>query len=93
MIFRYRHSEDRGKAEHGWLHARFTFSFSGYYDPDHCGFHSLIVMNNDIIEPGGGFPVTPMTMLKYSPMLLLVQSSTGTVWEMAQLLKPATYSI
>ena len=59
MIFRHRHSEDRGKAEHGWLHARFTFSFSDYYDPDHCGFHSLIVMNNDIIEPGGGFSRHP----------------------------------
>lgn len=55
MKFKFRAADKRGKAEHGWLHARFTFSFSGYYDPEHCGFHSLIVMNNDIIEPGGGF--------------------------------------
>jgi len=54
-----RYASERGKAEHGWLHARFTFSFADYYDPDWCGFHSLVVMNNDIIEPGNGFPTHP----------------------------------
>ena len=57
--FKFRPAYERGIAEHGWLHARFTFSFADYYDPDHCGFHSLMVMNNDIIEPGGGFPMHP----------------------------------
>jgi quercetin 2,3-dioxygenase len=56
---RKRPSEERGKAEHGWLHARFTFSFADYHDEDHNGFHSLIVMNNDVIEPGGGFATHP----------------------------------
>lgn len=51
-----RPAEERGRAEHGWLHARFTFSFADYYDPNHMGFRSLRVMNNDIIEPKGGFP-------------------------------------
>jgi redox-sensitive bicupin YhaK (pirin superfamily) len=55
VIFRKRSSSERGQAEHGWLHARFTFSFADYYDEAHNGFHSLIVMNNDVIEPGGGF--------------------------------------
>lgn len=55
MDFYYRKAEDRGSAEHGWLHARFTFSFADYYEPEHCGFHSLIVMNNDVIEPKSGF--------------------------------------
>ena len=59
MKIKLRPAHERGQAEHGWLHARFTFSFSNYYDPEHCGFHSLIVMNNDIIEPGGGFPTHP----------------------------------
>jgi redox-sensitive bicupin YhaK (pirin superfamily) len=59
MKLKIRRSEDRGKAEHGWLHARFSFSFANYFDPDHCGFHSLIVMNNDVIEPGSGFPTHP----------------------------------
>ena len=55
MKFKLRPSAERGSTKHGWLHARFTFSFAGYYEAEHCGFHSLIVMNNDIIEPGGGF--------------------------------------
>ena len=59
MRCRIRRAQDRGTAEHGWLHAKFSFSFANYYDPEHCGFHSLIVMNNDIIEPGGGFPTHP----------------------------------
>ena len=59
MKFKYRPANERGSAEHGWLHARFTFSFANYYDPEHCGFHSLLVMNNDVIEPGGGFPTHP----------------------------------
>ena len=54
-----RPASERGKAEHGWLHARFTFSFGDYFDPDHMGFQSLRVMNNDTIEPGGGFPLHP----------------------------------
>jgi len=54
-----RPAEERGRAEHGWLHARFTFSFAEYFDRKHMGFRSLRVMNNDIIEPRGGFPTHP----------------------------------
>lgn len=59
MKFSRRPAGERGVAEHGWLHARFSFSFANYYDPKHCGFHSLVVMNNDVIEPGGGFGTHP----------------------------------
>ena len=35
MEIKIRKAEDRGTAEHGWLHAKFSFSFADYYDPAH----------------------------------------------------------
>ena len=57
MDIKIRKAEERGQGEHGWLHARFSFSFANYFDADHCGFHALQVMNNDVIEPNSGFPM------------------------------------
>src|SRR5688572_24761715 len=54
-----RPSDSRGRAELGWLHSRFTFSFGDYHDPDHMGFRSLRVINDDIVEPRGGFGMHP----------------------------------
>lgn len=48
-------AEQRGQAEHGWLHARHSFSFADFHDPRRMGFGKLRVINDDIIDPGAGF--------------------------------------
>ena len=54
------HSEiTRGRADHGWLKANFSFSFANFYDPKRLQFGALRVLNDDLISPSMGFGTHP----------------------------------
>ena len=49
-------SKDRYHHEMDWLSTYWHFSFDHYYDPANLSFGPLRVFNDDVIQPGTGFP-------------------------------------
>lgn len=52
-------AQDRHFNDFGWLKTYWLFSFANYYDPHNIQFGALRVFNDDVVEPGTGFPTHP----------------------------------
>ncbi len=52
-------ADSRHFSDLGWLKTYWLFSFSSYFDPHNIQFGALRVFNDDIVQPGTGFPTHP----------------------------------
>lgn len=63
-------SEDRGKANYGWLKTHYSFSFANYYNPEMINFGLLRVLNDDVVAPGTGFGTHPHDNMEIITIIL-----------------------
>jgi redox-sensitive bicupin YhaK (pirin superfamily) len=52
-------ADQRHFTDRGWLKTYWLFSFASYFDPHNIQFGALRVFNDDVVEPGTGFPTHP----------------------------------
>lgn len=52
-------ADERHLSDFGWLKTYWLFSFSNYFDPHNIQFGALRVFNDDVVQPGTGFPTHP----------------------------------
>jgi len=52
-------AQQRHFSDFGWLKTYWLFSFADYYDPSNIQFGALRVFNDDVVQPGTGFPTHP----------------------------------
>ncbi|GGF68145.1 pirin family protein [Alteromonas lipolytica] len=50
-----RKAAERGQVDLGWLQSQHSFSFGHYYDERFMGHGPLRVINQDVVQPAGGF--------------------------------------
>lgn len=54
----------------GWLQTYWLFSFSDYFDPQNIQFGALRVFNDDVVQPGKGFPTHPHEEMEIVTLVL-----------------------
>jgi redox-sensitive bicupin YhaK (pirin superfamily) len=54
-----RRAAERAVTKTSWLQSRHSFSFGDQYDPDNTHYGLLLVNNDDLVGPAGGFDTHP----------------------------------
>ncbi|MEO7259750.1 MAG: pirin family protein [Jatrophihabitantaceae bacterium] len=54
--YQLRRGADRACSRTEWLDSRHSFAFGSHYDPDNTCFGSLLAHNEDLLQPGPGYP-------------------------------------